>query len=209
MGNQGKMGCGCLIFLLILVMAAVGLFIHPLSLKFVANRFIYEDKIVPSDAIYVPLVAEDRKGELYLEAFREYGHGSGKVIWSEEEYLFGIPVSQFIAKMGKTKGLKDDALRWLQVDGEGLSRARKIREFFARSNVRQVIVIVPEYASRHFHLLYGEPVAGQNTVFLIRPVKVSYFKKDTWWKDAASRALLMREASSIGSYYFQSFKYGG
>jgi hypothetical protein len=209
MGNKGWFGCGCLLFVLILVMVVVGLLVHPLSLRFIANQFLYEDRLVPSDAIFVPLMAEDRKGELYAEAFKEYGRGNGKTIWGEEEQVFGIPASQFIAIMGKAKSVKEDAFRWIQVDGDGLSKARKVKELFAKGHVKRVIIVVPEYASRHFHLLYGQPASGQDTIFLIKPVKVSFFKKEVWWKDAASRALLLREASSIGSYYFQSFKYGG
>ena len=78
MKNEGKAGCGCLIFILVISMVAVGILMHPFTLRLLGGQLRYEDKTVPSDAIFVPNFPEDRNGELYQEAFREYQAGNGR-----------------------------------------------------------------------------------------------------------------------------------
>ncbi|MCK7468493.1 MAG: hypothetical protein MZU91_10590, partial [Desulfosudis oleivorans] len=68
------------LFVLIVIMVLTGALIHPISLEFIGNQFQYEDKIFTSDAIFVPRFPEDRNGELYVEAFRDYSAGNGKLI---------------------------------------------------------------------------------------------------------------------------------
>ena len=58
---------------LIIIMVLTGALIHPISLSIIGNQFRYEDKIFTSDVIFVPRFPEDRNGELYVEAFRNYG----------------------------------------------------------------------------------------------------------------------------------------
>lgn len=92
MNRNGKAGWGCLIFLLICVLVAVGLSVHPISLRFIGNQFRHEDRVSPSDALYIPRFEEDRNGELYVDAFREYWAGSGRVIYMEDDKLFGVSI---------------------------------------------------------------------------------------------------------------------
>jgi hypothetical protein len=43
---------------------------------------------------------------------------------------------------------------------------------------------------------------------MIKPVEVTYFKKDKWWKDGTSRIVFGKEIYELGSYYFSGFKGG-
>jgi len=43
MNNKGKVGCGCLVFILVICMVLAGISMHPISLKFIGNQFRYED----------------------------------------------------------------------------------------------------------------------------------------------------------------------
>lgn len=208
MGERGKAGCGCLVFILIVIMVLTGVFMHPLTLKFLGNRFSYEDKISPSDAIFVPRFPEDKNGELYVEAFRDYWAGKGKVIWVEDDKIFGMSVIDMIHRMAKARNIKEDAVRKMEVGGEGQVKADRMRERFHQLRYKTIIVLVPEYASRRFRLLYDSSKDDGKTVFLVKPVSVSYFKKDSWWKNPRSRYAVYDEIAGIGSLYLQKFGYG-
>jgi hypothetical protein len=207
MTNEGKAGCGCLFFILIVAMVAAGVLMHPLSLKFLGNQFKYEDKVFPADAIFVPRFLEDRGGELYVEAFREYGAGNGKVIVIEEERIFGVSLLELVQKMAKAKGLKNPAFRVINMPESPPDGAKSVKEYAEKEGFKKVIILVPEYASRRYHMLFGG-FSEEGPVFMIKAVTVSYFKRDKWWKDSASRGLLLREVCSIGSDFARSFKYG-
>jgi hypothetical protein len=208
MNNKGKVGCGCLIFILVVCMVGAGIFIHPFTLKLISNQFRYEDKIFQSDAIFVPRFPEDKNGELYTATFREFRAGNGKEIWVEDDKLLGMNISEMVLIMAKKSGIKDGVIKKIEIDGEGKTKAGKTREYIEKTRVKKVIVVVPEYAARRFHLVFGSPKDDEKVLFLIKPVSVSYFKKDKWWKEPVSRDVLLKEISLIGSYYFDKFKYG-
>ncbi len=208
MGKHGKIGCGCLIFLLIVCIIIAGVFIHPLSLKMVGKQFRYEDKIVQADIIFVPRFIEDRGGELYTESFREYWAGNGQTIFVEEDKIFGVSLTDLIQKMAKTRGIKESVVKGLETDGGEVIKAAKIKERFSGMGHKKVIIIVPEYASRRFHLLYGSSKGDAKTAYMIKPVPVTFFNMDRWWKEGISRLIMIKEACNIGSYYCARFKYG-
>ena len=192
--QKGKAGCGCLLFVLVLCMVAAGALVHPFSLKIIAGRFRHEDKIVPCDAIYVPRFVEDKDGELYAEAFREYWAGDGKVIWVENDRVFGFTVKDMVARMAKERGIKDaNVVRGVDAAGDDAEKARIARQLLAKHGVRKLIVIAPDYASKRYRMLYGDSAAGAPMTVLIKPVRVSYFKLDKWWRDDLSRSLMEKE----------------
>ena len=45
--EKGKAGCGCLLFVLVVCMVVAGALVHPFSLKIMAGRLHYEDRMVP------------------------------------------------------------------------------------------------------------------------------------------------------------------
>lgn len=208
MNNSGKTGCGCFIFILIVFMIIAGIVAHPFSLKTIGSQFVYEDKIFPSDAIFVPRFFEDKSGELYIEAFREYWAGNGKSIWIEDDQILGISILDIVSRTARTRGINEGILKKINVDGEDRIRVGKIKETFSGTGMKKVIILVPEYASRRFHLIYGSSKENSQVSYLIKPVNMSYFKKDKWWKDSTSRDLLLKEISCLVSYYFERFKYG-
>jgi len=118
MNNKGRVGCGCLIFILVVCMVGAGIFMHPFTLKFIANQFRYEDKIFQSDVIFVPRFSEDKNGESYIEAFREFRAGNGKAIWVEDDKLLGMNISEMVLKMAKERGIKDGVIKKIEIDGE-------------------------------------------------------------------------------------------
>ena len=207
--ERGKAGCGCLLLILVVCMVIAAALMHPLSLRLISGRFLYEDKVAPCDAIFVPRAAEDRSGEVYSDAFREYWAGSGKTIWIENDRLLGLTLKDIVEKMAKARGIKEGSVKALDLDGDEAAKAEEVKETFARRGVRRVLVIVPEYASRRFHRLYGSGGSGQEKVlFLIKPAKVSYFKSDSWWKGPASRSLVEREASELALSYVNHLRGG-
>ena len=207
MTNKGIAGCGCLVFVLVVIMVLTGVLMHPFTLRLIGNQFRYEDKIFSSDAIFVPRFQDDKNGELYIEAFREYSAGNGKAIFVEDDRILGISIIEFIDKMASARNVKKDAIVKMEASDEGLTRADKIKERFARRGFKKVIVLVPEYASRRFHWLYDSSQDGK-TVYLVKPVSLSYFKRDRWWKDSGSRSLLAGEVYAMAAYYLRRFKYG-
>jgi hypothetical protein len=56
--------------------------------------------------------------------------------------------------------------------------------------------------------MYDSSKTNGRTLYLIKPVPVSFFKRDKWWKDSDSRSILADEIFAISSYYLQRFKYG-
>ena len=208
MDSKGKAGCGCLIFLLVVCIVCVGIFVHPFTLKTIGKQFVYEDKIFPSDALFVPRFPEDRNGELYAEAFREFWAGNCKAIWIEDDRILGMSILDIVGKMAKSRGVPEASLKKLEAEGTGAAKIARIEAVFSRMGAKRVIIVVPEYASRRFHMIYGASRGGSKVSYLIKPVSVSYFKKDRWWKEPLSRELLFGEGSDIASYYIERFKYG-
>jgi len=208
MNHKGVAGCGCLIVVLIVIMVLTGVLIHPITLRFMGRQFHYEDKIFTSDAIFVPRFPEDRNGELYVESFRDYSAGNGKFILVEDDTILGTSVVELVSKMAKTRNVKEEGIRKIVVSGEGLIKAQRVKEQIERLGLRKVIIIVPGYASRRFHLMYGPSKTDGRTLYLIKPVPITFFKRDNWWKDSDSRGVLANEIFAIGSYYLQRFKYG-
>ena len=208
-GNQnGKAGCGCLLFVVIVCMVLAALLVHPFSLKVLTGLMIYEDKMVPSDALLVPRFLEDKNGELYQEAFRELWAGHGKVIYVEDDHVLGMSVAEIVAKMAKQRGVKEDIVKRLEMGSADKAAVSKMKESLAQLGVKKAILVVPEYASERFHLLFGHGGADEKTIFLVKPVTVSYFKREKWWANEFSRAALQRELYALGSFYFNRFKYG-
>jgi hypothetical protein len=208
-GNKkGKAGCGCLLFIVVVCMVLAALLVHPFSLRVLTGLLIYQDKIVPSDVLLVPRFLEDKNGELYQEAFREFWAGNGKVVYVEDDQVLGFSVIEIVAKMAKQRGIKEDIVKKLEMGSEDKAAASKVKERLSRLGVKKAILLVPEYASRRFHLLYGSGGADEKTIFLVKPVTVSYFKREKWWANEFSRAALQRELYALGSFYFSRFKYG-
>ncbi|OPY68839.1 MAG: hypothetical protein A4E63_01919 [Syntrophorhabdus sp. PtaU1.Bin050] len=110
--------------------------------------------------------------------------------------------------MAKARNIREDAVRRLEVGNEQETDIGKIKERFEKLGCRKVIVLVPEYASRRFHLLYSSSRDDEKTIFLIKPVSVSYFKKEMWWKDPVSRHVLANEMYVTGSYFLRRFTGG-
>ena len=207
MNSKGKVGCGCLVFILVVFMVATGIFVHPFTLRTIADQLKYGDKIFPSDVIFVPRFFEDKNGELYTEAFREYWAGNGKAIWIEDDKILGMSILDILTKIARTRGISEGIMKRLETEGEGTAKIKKIQETFARIGVKRVIVLVPDYASRRFHMFYSASKDGKVS-YLIKPVSVPYFQKERWWKEPISRSILLRELSYMASYYLERFKYG-
>lgn len=206
--EKGKAGCGCLIFVLIVCMVLAAMLIHPFSLKVLTGRLVYQDKIVSSEALFVPRFPEDKTGELYQEAFREFWAGNGKVIYVEDDQVLGVSVKEIVTKMAKQRGIKEDVIKKLEINAEGEVQAGNVKERFAQVGVKKVILVVPEYASRRYHLLYGSDGTHDNVIFFVKPVPMSYFKREKWWATESARTAIQRELYVLGTFYFNRFKYG-
>jgi hypothetical protein len=206
MGNNGKSGCGCLLFILVVCMVLVGAFMHPFTLKLIAKQMRYEDKIVRADIVFVPRFVEDHEGELYVGAFHEYRTGNCRMIYIEEDKTFGVSIGVLIAKMAAIRGIKESIVKTIDAEGEGASKVNKISEQIQAMGYKKVIVLVPEYASKRFRLLYDSIQKEGGTLYMIKPVEMTYFVNDKWWKDRTSRFILLKEIYERGTNYFSSFK---
>jgi hypothetical protein len=169
---------------------------------------IYQDKIVPSDALLVPRFLEDKNGELYQEAFRDFWAGNGKMIYVEDDQVLGISVKEIVARMAKQRGIKEEVVKKLEIGPQDKAAAAKLKERLGQLGVKKAILLVPEYASKRFHLLYGSEGADDKVILLVQPVTLSYFKGEQWWANEFSRAAIGRELYALGSLCFSRFKYG-
>lgn len=202
MGVKGKVGCGCLIGILVVIMIVAGVSMHPVSLKFAGKSLRYEDKIVPADAIFVPRFAEDHNGELYVEAFREYFAGNGKVVYIENDRVLGTDIFDLVSRLAKSRGIKDNVTRPLSAGDMGDRKTAFFKQKLKEAGLKKVIVVVPEYASRRYHNMYDPTRDGGAVLYMIKPAKVSYFGADTWWRDDLSRSLIAREIYTSLLYYY-------
>ena len=135
-------------FVVIVCMVLAALLVHPFSLRVLTGLLIYQDKIVPSDALLVPRFLEDKNGELYQEAFREFWAGNGKMIYVEDDQVLGMSVKEIVARMAKQRGIKEDVVKKIGVLALRTRPAvLKLKEGLARLGVKRAILLVPEYAS--------------------------------------------------------------
>jgi hypothetical protein len=155
--------------------------------------------------IFVPRFTEDRNGEVYTEAFKEYWAGDGKAVWVEDDRVFGLALRDIVAKLARERGIKENVIRGIQLVGEDSAKAEKLKAVCRAKGLKKVIIVVPDYASRRYHLLYDSGSAGP-VLFLVRPVVVSYFRTDRWWRSDVSRTLMGREIYAFAKTYAGRFK---
>jgi hypothetical protein len=206
MGIKGKVGCGCLIGILVIIMVLAGLSLHPVSLRFLGKSFRYEDKIVPADAIFVPRFQEDHNGELYVEAFREYFSGNGKVVYIENDKVLGTDIYDLVSRLAKSRGIKDNVTKPLYAEDREDRKTSFFKQKLKEAGLKKVIVVVPEYASRRYHNMYDPTRDGGAVLYMIKPAKVSYFRADRWWRDELSRSLMAREFYASLLYYYSMLR---
>jgi hypothetical protein len=206
-----KAGCGCLIFVLVLCMIIAAASIHPFSLRLLAGRLSYIDKILGADIIFVPRFSDDKNGELYTEAFREFWAGNGKLIFVEEDKVFGFSMKDIVSRMAKERGFKEDAVRPVSFRGNDRQKAAHIREYAAKQGYKKILVIVPSYCSRRYHYLYEpkETTVAKGPVFLVKSTDVSYFVRNGWWKSGSSRSIGIKELYRLGGVYLTRLPYVG
>lgn len=205
MNDNGKAGCGCLVVVLVIIMVIAGLGFHPVSLKYITKYLRYEDVIVTADAVFVPRFHEDRNGELYSDAFREYFAGNGRAIYVENDRLVGRQdIGRTLHQMARERGVKESAVKTVNPGNRDLMRPSEIKKKLKAAGLKKVIVIVPEYAARRYHLEYSRDTGG--TLYMIKPLKVSYFKSDSWWRDSLSRALTAHEAYTVLMDYYNELR---
>ncbi len=200
MNDRGKTGCGCLLTILIIIMVIAGLGFHPVSLKSFTKCLRYGDPIVTADAVFVPRFPEDKNGELYGDAFREYFAGNGRTIYVEDDRVPGKNIGVVLSQMSKDRGIKENVVRTVNPGDTDDKQPSVIKGKLKAAGLKKVIVIVPEYASRRYHMIYSRDTAG--ILYMIKPLKVSYFQSDSWWRDDLSRVLMAREVYSLLTYYY-------
>jgi hypothetical protein len=199
--SAGRAGCGCLIIILVVFLVSAALMMHPLSLRFLGDRLMYRDPIVTSDAILIPYFPEDKNGELFMDAFREFWAGNGKLILVEEQRVFGLSLTELVRKLAKERGIKEPVVRKVDVEAETAGDPARLKEKVSALRLKKVIVVVPDYASRRFHAAFDD----SKSLYLIRPVTMSYFTRDRWWRNAATRRIVANEVYGTLSLYLSRF----
>ncbi|MHB8108545.1 MAG: SGNH/GDSL hydrolase family protein [Syntrophorhabdaceae bacterium] len=201
-GNKGRAGCGCLLTTLIIIMIIAGLGFHPVTLKYTAKYFRYEDKIFPADALFVPVFPEDNTGEVYADAFREYFSGNTRMIYVETDRILGNDTGNMVLRMAKERGVKESAIKLIPAGNNAPVTTDTIKKTLKNAGARKIIILVPDYASRRYHAMYPSDNDPSGIVFMIKSLRVSYFRSDKWWRDELSRALLARESYNLLVYYY-------
>jgi hypothetical protein len=206
--STGRSGCGCLIMVLVVFLVIAALMMHPLSLRILGDRLVYKDAIVTSDAILVPYFPEDRNGELFMDAFREFWAGNGKLILVEEQRVFGLSLAELVQRLATERGIKEPVVRKVEVGADSAGNPQRLKEKVSALHLRKVIIVVPEYASRRFHAAFNDSEGPGKSLYLIRPVTVSYFAGDKWWKNATSRTIAAKEVYLMASHFLSRFTGG-
>ena len=178
---------------LVIFLVTVAAFMHPFTLRLLADRLVYKDPIVTSDAILVPYFPEDRNGELFMDAFREFWAGNGKFILVEEQRVFGLSLTELVRRLAEERGIKEPVVRKVEVETDGPGDPVTLKKKVSALRLKKVIVVVPDYASRRFHAAFEGPGEGEKTIYLIRPVAMSYFTRERWWRTAATRRIATSE----------------
>lgn len=199
--SAGRAGCGCLIMVLVVFLVVAALMMHPFSLRLLADRLVYRDPIVTSDAILVPYFPEDKNGELFMDAFREFWAGNGKLILVEEQRVFGLSLTELARKLARERGIKEPVVRKVDVEVETAGDPLRLKEKVSALHLKKVIVIVPDYASRRFHAAFDASKDNEKSIYLIRPVAMSYFSRERWWRNAATRGIVAGEVYGTISLY--------
>lgn len=199
--SAGRAGCGCLIMVLVVFLVVAALMMHPFSLRLLADRLVYRDPIVTSDAILVPYFPEDKNGELFMDAFREFWAGNGKLILVEEQRVFGLSLTELARKLARERGIKEPVVRKVDVEVETAGDPLRLKEKVSALHLKKVIVIVPDYASRRFHAAFDASKDNEKSIYLIRPVAMSYFSGERWWRNAATRGIVAGEVYGTISLY--------
>ena len=203
MNDRGKTGCGCLVMVLVIIMVIAGLSFHPLSLKSFAKFLRYEDIVTTADAVFVPRFGEDTKDELYRDAFREYFAGNGRIIYIQNDIRHGKDISRILGEMARERGVKENIVRIIDAGNADDILQAVIKGKLKAAGLKKIVVVVPEYASRRYHMIYSRETAG--ILYMIKPLKVSYFQNERWWRDDLSRGIVAREVYNLALYSYALF----
>ena len=103
--------------------------------------------------------------------------------------------------MAQDRGVKENAVKTVNPGNRDVMRPSEIKKKLKAAGLKKVIVIVPEYAARRYHREYSRETGG--TMYMIKPLKVSYFKSDSWWRDSLSRALTAHEVYTVLMDYYR------
>jgi hypothetical protein len=204
----GRAGCGCLIMILAVFLVAAAAMMHPFSLRVLGDRLVYRDPIVTSDAILIPYFPEDKNGELCMDAFREFWAGNGKVILVEEQRVFGLSLTELVRRLAHERGIKEPVVRKVEMDADAAGDPARLKAKVSAMGLKKVIVVVPDYASRRFHAAFDRSEGNGKSIYLIRPVTMSYFTRERWWRNAATRRIVASEIYGTISQYVSRFTSG-
>lgn len=206
--SAGRAGCGCLIIVLVVFLVAIALMMHPFSLRMLGDRLVYRDSMVTSDAILIPYFPEDKNGEIIMDAFREFWAGNGKVILVEEQRVFGLSLTELVRKLANERGIKEPVVRKVEVEADAAGDPARLKAKVSALRLKKVIVVVPDYASRRYHAAFDDSEGPGKSIYLIRPVTMSYFTRERWWRNAATRSIVAGEIYGTFSQYVSRFTSG-
>jgi uncharacterized SAM-binding protein YcdF (DUF218 family) len=172
-------------------------------LKHVADYLIYQDNIVPAEAV---LVLGGGKQERVEQAVALYhakfagtvlltgmymGHGWKKPIthWAVEGKALaesaGVPPGRAIPIFGSRSTFEDATLS---------------RAYCLQHNIRSLIVVSEPYHTKRARLVFDKVYKGSGISVMLHPVHNSWYQADSWWKTRAG-------ASLTGMEYVKLFYY--
>ena len=137
----------------------------------------------------------------YSDAFREYFAGNGRAIYVENDRLLERDIGVIVTRMAQDRGVKERVIKTVDSGNGTAARQSGIKKKLKAAGLKKVIIIVPEYAARRFHMMYSRDTGG--TLYMIKPLKVSYFQGDSWWRDSLSRALTAHEMYTVLMDYYK------
>jgi hypothetical protein len=203
MGIKGKVGCGCLIGILVVIMILAGVSIHPVSLRFVGKSFRYEDKIVPADAVFVPRFAEDHNGELYVEAFREYFSGNGKVVYIENDKVLGTDIHDLVSRLAKSRGIKDSVTKPLYAGDMGDGKTAFFKQKLKEAGLKKVIASWSRNTRRDdITQMYDPTRDGGAVLYMIKPQRSAISGRTDGGGMSCRASLMAREFYASLLYYY-------
>ena len=204
--NKGRAGCGCLLFAARRLHGRRGC-AHPSFLVqgLAAASATRTDRAVRR-RFRAAVRRKTRTGRSTREAFREYWAGNGKAIWVENDRVLGLTMKEIVARMAKARGIKEGAIKaWTSRKATRRSRLPRRSRRSQNRGSRRWSSWCPITPRRDSTCSTSRGRKGEGPLlFLVKPVEVSYFKTDKWWKDDLSRAL-MGQNLRVGLLYGNRF----
>ncbi len=175
--------------LAVVVVCSAGYELRYSLLERVARYLVVEDKLAPSDAVYLLNGDFNRRPFRASELFRNNLVPRIIIARAEDSPSVSLGVTQNTTDLSiqtlEKLGVPENAIVQLRPAGGVKStydEARVLRDYVVPAKVHRIIIVTSEFHSRRSYLVFQKVLSGTGVVFTMSPVRDLKYTITNWWR---------------------------